>query len=112
MKTVKEIFETKNLTSGRLIRALRVFNQISQPDFAKICDLSQSTISRLERGDSELTKEDSLKIAAFFNIDPSKLLFPNGFEKEKEFITVKNKVAKLEKLNLRKSLTWTRYRTL
>lgn len=59
---------------GKILRAMRQKRGFSQADFAKLCGLSQSNLSRYEAGVNEPTLGALRKIASGLGIKPSMLI--------------------------------------
>jgi HTH-type transcriptional regulator / antitoxin HigA len=62
---------------GDVLRELMQANGLTQSDLSNRVGISQSTISAVLTGKRALTKGHVLKLAAFFNLDPSAFL-PTG----------------------------------
>lgn len=60
-----------------LVQSLRDRERLRQDELADRCGLRQQTISKLERGDYRRNEfiVSALKVAAYFNLDPSALFF-------------------------------------
>lgn len=57
-----------NTISENLIR-LRKLNNLTQKELSLIIGISKSSISKYERGELFPTKEQSIKLASYFNIN-------------------------------------------
>jgi len=67
-------------TPGDVIRAFRQSFNVSQDELKEITGVSN--LSDLENGRRDIGLDVAVRIAAFFGISPSRILFPAGFEKE------------------------------
>ena len=59
---------------GKVLREMRVENNISQEKLAEYCDLDRTYISLLERGLRQPTITTIFKLAKALNISPSALI--------------------------------------
>lgn len=100
MSTPEELFKLENLTAGRIIKSFREAFEISQADMAYACKISQPTLSSIEADRIELGPKVALKISGFLGINPSQLLFPNGYESEADFIEIQERTEKIKKAAL------------
>lgn len=65
---------TFTLISGQMLKAMRDARSLSQTRIAKALDTSVMSISRLEKGDADLTLSELEQIAHFFTVQPGALL--------------------------------------
>lgn len=65
---------TASQIAGRNIRAEMVRRGISQEAIAKLLDLSQAAVSSRLRGETRITVDEVVKIAAHLKVDPATLL--------------------------------------
>ncbi|MBX3735609.1 MAG: helix-turn-helix transcriptional regulator [Candidatus Didemnitutus sp.] len=63
---------------GEGIRRHRQALDVSQEDFAELCDLHRTYIGQVERGEKNISFENILKIARGLKIKPSKLFSTAG----------------------------------
>ncbi|MBW8331127.1 MAG: helix-turn-helix domain-containing protein [Prolixibacteraceae bacterium] len=59
---------------GKVLRELRVANNISQEKLAEYCDLDRTYISLLERGQRQPTVTTIFKLAKALKLSPSALI--------------------------------------
>lgn len=94
MRSVLHKILDKDLTSGEVIRALRVESGISQDELYKITGIARSNISAIENDRLEVTAYYAKIFAAALGVHPSEILFPNGkYEKTKEILEIEKKAA-------------------
>lgn len=60
------------------LKDFRVAAKLSQPSLAKAADTNVQNVSRIERGDRELTREWAERFAPHLNISAGELMFPNS----------------------------------
>lgn len=65
---------------GDVIRAFRKQFNVSQDELKGATGVSN--LSDIENGKREVGVDVAVRIAAFFGISPSRILFPAGFERE------------------------------
>jgi transcriptional regulator with XRE-family HTH domain len=63
---------------GRAIRAEREKLDLSQEDFAELCDLHRTYIGQLERGEKNVSFSNVLRVARAIRVKPSALLARAG----------------------------------
>lgn len=81
-----------NKLIGNRIKQIRTSRKMSQEVLAAKCDMSISTVSRLERGDLMVSLEKLLNISSVLNVSIDKLLI--------DFISIdENATILLDKLN-------------
>lgn len=66
-----------DLTPGDMIRLVREYNELTQSELEDITGITQSTISSLEAGTSNLGVERAKVLARALNVHPAVLLFPD-----------------------------------
>lgn len=80
--------------SGQIIRSVRKYNGISQLDLASILNIPQPTLSKIERGYSEINALNWALFCEKFNVTPSSLFSgfvdlyfggPGGYSGESDF---------------------------
>ena len=94
MKNPLEVFESAK-TSGGLIKAFRENFSIEQDDMAYACEMSQANHSAIDNGRRKVGPTVALKLSAFMGISPLTILYPKGFELQREFVTVQKRKARL-----------------
>lgn len=57
-----------NVSIGKKIKKLRLANNLTQAEFAKLFNLNQQSISRYENGNFQIPYNDLAKIAKYFQI--------------------------------------------
>ena len=82
-------------TTGDLIKAFRTNFNIKQDDMAHACKISQANFSAIEKNRREVGPRIALKLAAFMGLSPDVLLYPNGYEAEREYKEVRERFASL-----------------
>jgi transcriptional regulator with XRE-family HTH domain len=95
MKGPLKVFSVPNTTAGDIIKAFRGNFEVSQEDMAWACGISQGNLSAIENGRGEVGPKVAVRIAAFLDVHPSVLLFPNGYETLPEFKEVSEKRKKI-----------------
>lgn len=98
MRAVLHEILGEDLTSGEILRALRVKSGFSQDELQEITGVARSNISALENGRLEMTVHYALLFGAALRVHPSDILFPNGkFEKTEELKKIEKKAEALSK---------------
>jgi transcriptional regulator with XRE-family HTH domain len=64
--------ELRNL--GVAVRKERKRLNLSQEDFAELCDLHRTYVGQIERGEKNISFENILRVSRAFGLKPSKLL--------------------------------------
>jgi transcriptional regulator with XRE-family HTH domain len=85
-------------TTGSLIRSFRANFEISQDEMAFACGLSQANLSAIENDRREVGTRVALKLSAFMGLAPEIILYPNGYDKQPEFLEVIKRTKKLEEI--------------
>ena len=93
MKNPLEVFESAK-TSAELIKAFRENFGIKQDDMAHACDISQANLSAIENGRRQVGPDVALKLSAFMGLNPINILYPKGFELQREYVTVQKRKAR------------------
>ena len=70
------------LNPGEVVRELRQRKGWSQATLANLIDMAIPNLSNIERGISNLGEERAIIIAEALGVNPSFLLFPNGYNRE------------------------------
>ena len=65
------------VTPAEMLQSLRELQGMTQTDLAKITGLSQSNISAMENGTSQIGRERALKLAQALKTHPAVILFPD-----------------------------------
>ncbi len=65
---------TFTIITGQMLKAMRDTHSMSQTRISKALDTSVMSISRLEKGDADLTISELEQIAHFFEVSPGALL--------------------------------------
>jgi len=94
MRDPLELISPKKLTTGELIKAFRKNFNILQDDLAWVCGISQANLSAIENGRREVGPKLAVKLSAYLGINPSILLYPNGYQNHPEYKEVINKKMK------------------
>jgi len=101
MKDLENFLNVKS-SPGEIVRAFRSNFKISQKDLAHTIGILDNNLSAIENGKRELGLDIAKKIASFFGIDPSLLLFPQGidevFEEHKSIRLKAKKLLKKKKI--------------
>lgn len=95
MKDPLKLISPKNVKSGDIIKAFRRNFDILQDDLAWACGISQANLSAIENNRREVGPKLAIKLSAFLGINPTILLYPNGYQslpEYKEVIKRKRKV--------------------
>jgi transcriptional regulator with XRE-family HTH domain len=75
-----EVLENVKSTPGGVIRAHRKNFKITLRDLSKITGIAESNLSLIENDKVEIGSKRARLIAAALGIDPSFIMFPNGYE--------------------------------
>jgi transcriptional regulator with XRE-family HTH domain len=60
-----------------MLKTLRELQELTQKELAELTDLSQSHISAMETGASQIGRERALKLAIALKTHPAVILFPD-----------------------------------
>lgn len=66
-----------SVSPGESIRIVRELQEISQNELANMTGISQSNISALENGNSQLGRDRAIILAKALKVHPAVLLFPD-----------------------------------
>jgi transcriptional regulator with XRE-family HTH domain len=66
-----------SVTPSEALRIIRELQNLSQNDLADLTGISQSNISALEKGVTNLGRDRALTLARALRVHPSVLLFPD-----------------------------------
>lgn len=67
--------DTLNISIGERIRSTRELMSLSRERFAELCDISESFLSDIERGNKSLTTRTLRKICTAGNVSPDYIVF-------------------------------------
>lgn len=96
-KSSLTVFQGASSTGG-LIKAYRENFEISQDDMAFACGISQANLSAIENNRRDVGSRTALRLASFMGLSPGVVLYPNGYDKEPEFIEVQKRKARLKNI--------------
>ncbi len=85
MKDMREVLYGvlgENLSSGEVLRGLRIKCGLSQDQLAELTGLQRPNISGLENERIQMTSHYAEIFSAVFKIHPSEILYPNGHVKK------------------------------
>ncbi len=66
-----------SVTPGEMLRTIRELQELTQKELADLTGLSQSHISAMENGNSQIGRERALKLALALKTHPAVILFPD-----------------------------------
>ncbi|MFG1486159.1 helix-turn-helix transcriptional regulator [Halobacteriovorax sp. RZ-1] len=78
--------EMKFKYSGEVVRFFRKNFKITSNEFATLVGLGIDELEKIEAGKKQVELKIALAICAIFDISLENLLFPNGVDREKDFI--------------------------
>lgn len=85
---MKNLLELKSLkvqaTPGKVIRAFRRNFNLTLADVSTLTGIPQSNLSAIENEHMDIGVKRATLIAAVFGISPSRILFPEGYERDDE----------------------------
>ena len=85
MKEMREILYNilgEDLTSGEVLRGLRIRSGLSQDQLAELTGLQRPNISGLENDRIQMSSHYAEIFSAVFKVHPSEILYPNGHVKK------------------------------
>jgi transcriptional regulator with XRE-family HTH domain len=85
MKDMREVLYDmlgEDLSSGEVLRGLRIKSEISQDQLAEITGVQRTNISGLENDRIEMTSHYAEIFSVVFKVHPSEILYPNGHVKK------------------------------
>ena len=94
MKNMREVLYGmlgEDLSSGEILRGLRLKIGLSQDQLAELTGIARPNLSGLENDRIEMTSHYAEIFAAVFKVHPSEILYPNGNVKKS------SEILKLEK---------------
>jgi transcriptional regulator with XRE-family HTH domain len=80
------------MTFGTRLKKLRTQHKMTQSEFAKRFNITQSTVARLEKGDRDISDDVKIEIAKYFGVTLDYLLGvedKTSFDEVKDDLTVK-----------------------
>lgn len=80
MKTKNNFVRAKvnvHVSPGEMLKTLRELQELTQLDLSKLTDISQSNISAMENGSSQIGRERALLLAKALKVHPAVILFPD-----------------------------------
>ena len=95
MKSPLDIVKSPK-TSGQLIKAFRINFKISQMQLAAICGMTQANLSSIENDRREIGADIALRLSAALGVAPEIILYPGGYETQREFIATKRRAEALK----------------
>ena len=95
MRRPIDIFSIPETTAGSITKAFEENFEISQEDMAWACGISQANLSASENNRREIGSKVAVKVAAFLDINPLILLYPNGYDSLSDFKEVQKRRQKL-----------------
>lgn len=101
MKRMKNVlFEMldEDLTSGDVLRGLRLDTGLSQDQIEELTGIKRSNISALENGRLEMTSHYAEIFSAVFNVHPAEILYPNNnYKRPEKYLKIQKKAKELIK---------------
>jgi transcriptional regulator with XRE-family HTH domain len=94
MRDLLEVLKDIKSTPGSVVRAHRTNFKITLKDLAKITGIAESNLSLIENDKVEMGVKRASLIAAALGIDPSFIMFPNGYEPYKKEVDKVRTVAR------------------
>lgn len=85
MKDMRGVLQNllgEDLSSGEVLRGLRIESGLSQDELAELASIQRSNISALENDRIQMTSYYAEIFAAVFKVHPSDILYPNGHVKK------------------------------
>lgn len=85
MKDMREVLENllgEDLSSGEVLKGLRIKNNLSQDELSELTGIQRSNLSALENDRTIMTSYYAEIFAAVFKEHPSDILYPNGHVKK------------------------------
>lgn len=80
-KVLYEILD-EDLSSGEVLRGLRIKSGLSQDQLSELTGLQRSNLSALENDRISMTSHYAEIFSAVFKVHPSEILYPNGHVKK------------------------------
>ncbi len=85
MKEMRGVLENllgEDLSSGEVLRGLRIKSNLSQDELAKLTGIQRSNLSALENDRTYMTSYYAEIFSAVFKVHPTDILYPNGHVKK------------------------------
>lgn len=85
MKDMRGVLENllgEDLSSGEVLKGLRIKKGLSQDELAELTGIQRPNLSALENDRTQMTSYYAEIFAAIFKIHPSDILYPNGYVKK------------------------------
>ncbi len=85
MKEMREVLQNllgEDLSSGEVLRGLRIKSGLSQDEMAELTGIQRTNISALENDRTPISSYYAEIFAAVFKVHPSDILYPNGHVKK------------------------------
>ena len=82
MRGVLENLLREDLSSGEVLRGLRVKSKLSQDELAELTGIQRSNLSALENDRTHMTSYYAEIFSAVFKVHPTDILYPNGHVKK------------------------------
>ncbi|MDX9730497.1 MAG: helix-turn-helix domain-containing protein [Bdellovibrionales bacterium] len=91
-------FDSKELTSGQLIRSFRTSKRLTLKDMEEITGMKSTNLSAIENDKISLGVHSAELLAAALGLHPTDILFPNGqWAKSKQILRIEKKSSELIK---------------
>lgn len=85
MKDMRKVLENllgEDLSSGEVLKGLRIKSNLSQDELADLTGIQRSNLSALENDRTSMTSYYAEIFATVFKVHPSDILYPNGHVKK------------------------------
>jgi transcriptional regulator with XRE-family HTH domain len=82
MRGVLEDLLGEDLSSGEVLRGLRIRYKLSQDELAELTGIQRSNLSALENDRIQMTSYYAEIFSVVFKVHPSDVLYPNGHVKK------------------------------
>lgn len=96
MKDMRKVLENllgEDLSSGEVLKGLRIRNDLSQDKLAELTGIQRTNLSALENDRIQMTSYYAEIFSAVFKVHPSDILYPNGHvKKSAELLKLEKKV--------------------
>lgn len=104
MKEMRDVLESMlgdDLSSGEILRGLRIKHKLSQDELAELTGIKRTNLSALENDRTPMTSYYAEIFSVVFKVHPSEILYPNGrVKKSSELLKLEKKAeAYLKKLS-------------
>lgn len=78
MRAVLEKLLGDDLSSGEVLKGLRIKSGLSQDELAQLTGIQRTNLSALENDRTQMTSYYAEIFSAVFKVHPSDILYPNG----------------------------------